>query len=229
MRFRSTTSLAVAAVIAAGGLLTACNDDDSASSADTGSPARTSAPAADSASPTADPGATDSASPTASDSAGSSAGSSVGGSQGSPVKVGKSFTDDQMGEKATVISYIEGFQPSAASKAKFSALEDETVVLVQVKVTASSKYYDSFGATSFRLTGMSNGIDQASTTILDDDIKAAGYEPLEDAHTGKSSTGWIVFTPDNDEKARVLRYKRLAANASDGTKITAKNFDIPLK
>jgi hypothetical protein len=221
MRFRSTTSLAVAAVIAAGGLLTACNDDDSASSADTASPTR-SAPAADSASPTADPGATDSASPSAS-------GSAAGGSQGSPVQVGKSFTDDQMGEQAPVISYIEGFQPSAASKAKFSALEDETVVLVQVKVTASSKYYDSFGATSFRLTGMSNGIDQASTTILDDDIKAAGYEPLEDAHTGKSSTGWIVFTPDNDEKARVLRYKRLAANASDGTKITAKNFDIPLK
>jgi len=222
MRFRSTTSLAVAAVIAAGGLLTACNDDDSASSADSASPSQ-SASAADTATPTADPTATDSASPSASSDA------SVGGSQGSPVKVGKSFTDDQMGEKATVISYIEGFQPSAASKAKFSALEDETVVLVQVKVTASSKYYDSFGATSFRLTGMSNGIDQASTTILDDDIKAAGYEPLEDAHTGKSSTGWIVFTPDNDETARILRYKRLAANVSDGTKITAKNFDIPLK
>jgi hypothetical protein len=220
MRFRSTTSLAVAAVIAAGGLLTACNDDDSASSADTASPSQ-SASAADSSSPTPEASSTDAASPSASD-------SPAGDAKGSPVAVGKSFTDEQMGEKATVISYVTGFQPSAASKAKFSALEDEQVVLVKVKVTASSKYYDSFGATSFYLTGMKNGIDQASTTILDDDAKAAGYPPLEDAETGKSSTGWIVFTPKKDETKLVLRYKRLAAKASDGTKITAKNFDIAL-
>lgn len=223
MRSRTTASLAIAAVIAAGGLLTACNDDDSSSSADTSSPSA-SAPA-DSSSPTSDPAATDSPSPSASDSA---AGGS-GGAQGTVVKVGKSFTDDVMGDKGTVIGYIAGYKPSAAMMAKYSVLQDETVVLVNVKVTASSKYYDVFGADSFSLTQQSNGIDQASTTILDDDIKAAGYPPLEDAETGKTTTGWVVFTPKKTETSLVLRYKRLAAKTSDGKKITAKNFDIPLK
>ncbi|KUM97201.1 hypothetical protein AQI95_42065 [Streptomyces yokosukanensis] len=140
----------------------------------------------------------------------------------------KSFTDDVMGEKATVLKYVSGYQPSAASKTKYSALADEQVVLVEVKVTASSKYYDSFGANSFYLTGMPNGIDQASTTILDDEVKAAGYPPLPDAETGKTTTGWVVFTPGKGTKKLVLRYKRLAAKTSSGTSISAKNFDIPL-
>ncbi|WP_031516286.1 hypothetical protein [Streptomyces sp. NRRL F-5123] len=219
MRVRITTTLTVAAAVMAGSaLLTACNDDSGDSSDTTSSPSAT-APATTDAPTTDAPAPTDSATDAGGDTA----------AQGKPVPVNKSFADDVMGEKATVISYISGFQPSAASKSKFSALEDEYVVLVNVKVTASSKYYDTFGAGSFYLTNQSNGIDQASTTILDDDIKAAGYTPLEDAETGKSTTGWVVFTPKKDETALVLRYKRLAANASDGTKITAKNFDIPLK
>jgi hypothetical protein len=144
------------------------------------------------------------------------------------VSVNKSFTDDVMGDKATILKYVSGYQPSAASKGKFSALADEDVILVEVKVTASSKYYDSFGAGSFYLTGMSNGIDQASTTILDDEVKAAGYLPLPDASTGKTTTGWVVFTPSKGTTKLVLRYKRLAAKTSDGTSITAKNFDLPL-
>jgi hypothetical protein len=217
LRIRTTTSLAVAtAVIAGGALLTACNDSDDSSDAATASPTM-SAPA------TSPPSSTGTAAPTSS--APADGGS---GAKGTPVPVGKSFTDDVMGEKATVIAYVTGFQPSAAAKAKFSALEDEQVVLVNVKATASSKYYDSFGADSFYLTGLSNGIDQASTTILDDDVKAAGYPPLEDAESGKTTTGWVVFTPKKDLTHLVLRYKRLAASASDGTKITAKNFDIPL-
>lgn len=218
MRFRKSTSFAVAAVMAGGALLTACNDDDTSSDATASSPSATAPTTTGAATPSQAAAPTTTASTAGGDSAG----------QGKPVTVGKSFTDDVMGEKATVISYISGFQPSAASKAKFAALADEDVVLVNVKVTASSKYYDSFGADSFSLTAQSNGIDQASTTILDDDIKAAGYAPLEDAETGKTTTGWVVFTPKKGEKTLVLRYKRLAAKASDGTKITAKNFDIPL-
>lgn len=216
MRVRVHPSLPViAAILVGGALLTACNDDSS-SSDDAGSTPSTSA-----AAPT-----TTSAAPTTSASATTDSGNS--GSSGSPVTVNKSFTDDVMGEKATVLKYVSGYQPSAASKSKYSALADEKVVLVNVKVTASSKYYDTFGADSFYLTGMSNGIDQASTTILDDEIKAAGYPPLPDAETGKTTTGWVVFTPTKDTTKLVLRYKRLAAKASNGTSITAKNFDIPL-
>lgn len=218
MRIRIHTCLpAVAAIVAGSALLTACNGDSSSSSDSTASPSQTtSAPA-----PT-DTGvvSTPSTSTPSAD--------TKGGPSGHPVTVNKSFTDDVMGDKATILKYVAGYQPSAAAKSKFSALADEEVVLVEVKVTASSKYYDSFGANSFYLTGMPNGIDAASTTILDDETKAAGYPPLPDAETGKTTSGWIVFAPDKGTKKLVLRYKRLAAKASDGTSISAKNYDIPL-
>ena len=221
MHVRISTCLpAVAAVIVGSALLTACNDsggkgsDTAGSSASQTSSALAPSPSDSSVAP----------SPTAS---ASSAGSN-GAASGSAVTVNKSFTDDVMGDKATVIKFVRGYQPSAASKSKFSALSDEQVVLVDVKVTASTKYYDTFGADSFYLTDTPGGIDQASTTILDDEIKAAGYPPLPDAETGKTTTGWVVFTPTKDTTRLVLRYKRLAAKASDGTAISAKNFDIPL-
>ncbi|MFF3490330.1 hypothetical protein ACFYWS_03180 [Streptomyces sp. NPDC002795] len=206
---------AVAAFVACSALLTACggdSDNDSGAASDP-TPTRSATASADAASPSA---------------AAEAAEGSEGAAAGTPQAVNKSFEDDVMGHKATVLKYVPDYEPSAAAKSKFSALENQKVVLVNVKVTASAKYYTSFGATSFRLTGMSNGIDQASTTILDDEVKAAGYEPLEDAKTGKSSTGWIVFTPAKDTQKLVLRYKRLAAKTSDGKAITAKTFDTPL-
>lgn len=215
MRVSLSTCLpAVAAVIIGGALLTACNDDSDSSDH---AASQTSAPPATTAPPTTSSATTPSAS-TGGD----------GTSSGAAVTVDKGFTDDVLGEKATVLKFVGDYQPSAAAKSKYSALSGEKVVLVDVKVTASSKFYDTFGADSFYLTGMSNGIDQASTTILDDEIKAAGYPPLPDAETGKTTTGWVVFTPDSDTKKLVLRYKRLAATTSDGKSIAPKNFDMPL-
>lgn len=208
---------AVLALAAGSVLLTGCGpeDDDSGAAEHTSS-----APAS---SPADDGAAADESSPAPASSAGDS-----GAAAGDPVAVNKSFTDDVMGEKATVIKYVSGYQPSAAAKSKYSALADEQVVLVNVKVTASAKYYDSFGADSFYLTDTPNGIDQASTSILEDELKKAGYPPLADAETGKTTTGWVAFTPGTDLDHFVLRYKRLAASTSDGKDIPAKNFDTPL-
>jgi hypothetical protein len=214
MRVRISRCIpAVAALIACSTILTGCNSDADSSANST-------------------PEAAPSASAEAHDSASASPEEQAPGTgeaaAGTAVPVDKTIVDDVMGQKATVIEYVRDFQPSAAARAKFSALENQQVVLVHVKVTAGSKYYTSFGAGSFRLTGMPNGIDQSSTTILDDEVEAAGYPPLQDAKTGKTATGWIVFTPTKDADKLVLRYKRLAAQGSDGTAISAKNFDVPL-
>lgn len=169
------------------------------------------------------------ASPTGASTAAASSSAPAAGSGSAAVAVNKTINDTVMGETARIIKYIKGFQPSAAAKAKYSALADEQVVLVDMKVTASSKYYDSLGADAFYLTGTPDGIDVGSTTILDADIKAAGYPPLQDADTGKTTTGWVVFTPSKQDAGKlVLRYKRLAAGTSDGKTIPAKNFDVPL-
>ncbi|MGY0490916.1 hypothetical protein [Streptomyces sp. WG-D5] len=211
-RLRAAAGLpAVAALLVGSVLLTGCGGGDS----DADAKASPSAPA-DTATASAAP--SESAEPAA----------DAAGTDAEPVDVNKTIEDDVMVQKATVLKYVDGYEPSAAAKAKFSALEDEKVVLVQVKVTASSKYYSSFGSGSFRLTGMDNGIDQTSTTILDDEVKKAGYPPLEDARTGKTSTGWMIFTPPKETEKLVLRYKRLAAKASDGTDIKEKTYDVPL-
>jgi hypothetical protein len=155
--------------------------------------------------------------------------SSAGTGDAAPVTVNKTIDDTVLGNKATIIKYISGYQPSAGAKQRYATLADAQVVLVDVKVTASSKYYDTVGAGSFYLTGTPDGIDQASTTILDDDLKTAGYPPLQDAETGKTTTGWIVFTPHKEDAGKlVLRFKRIAAKTSEGQNIPAKNFDIPL-
>lgn len=63
---------------------------------------------------------------------------------------------------------------------------------------------------------------------MDSEIKTAGYPSLPDAHTGKTTTGWVVFTPQKGLTKLVSRYKRLPATTSGGKTIAAKNFDIPL-
>jgi len=212
--------------------LSACgssSSDDSAGSSS--SPAVTSEAASVESNPAAtDP--TDAGASTDTDaSAGAAAGTGAGAGAGSTtaININKTVTDPVMGEKFTVMKVIPSYPVTTAEKAKYSALEDEKVVLVQLKVTASSKYYDSFGADSFYLVGdPGQGFDDASTTILDDDIKAAGYAPLPDAETGKTTTGWVVFTPKQDKAHLTLRYKRLAAGTSNGKTISAKNFDVPL-
>jgi len=144
-----------------------------------------------------------------------------------PVTVNKTITDPVLGLKFDVLKYVANYQPSAAAKAKYSALEDEDVVLVEVKVTVNSQYYVTAGAGDLYLTGTANGIDEASTTILDDELTKAGYPALKDAETSgpKTSTGWVAFTPKKGLTKLVLRYDRLAYN---GGKIPAKKFDLRL-
>lgn len=195
-----------------------------------GAPAVPSSAPSSAAAPTSSAPSSDSSSAPASSapsSAPSSAQASASAKAAKPVKVDKSFNDTVMGDKGTVLEVIRNYQPSAASLSKYSSLADEEVVLVEVKVTSSSKYYDSVGATSFYIEG-APGTNDASTTILDSEIKAKGYKPLPDAEEGKSTSGWIVFTPDKGGKHLKLDFKRLAAKTSDGKSIPAKDFMIPL-
>lgn len=221
MRIRLVGVLAVSVAAASAVACSSSSTSDRTTQSTPAAPPSTSLPA---------PGPVSGSAPSsAGDPASADGGSSAATAPGKPVatKVDKSFTDPVMGDKATIVKMIRNYPVPAAVKAKYSALEDEEVVLVDVKVTASPKYYDTFGADSFYLVG-TDGIDDASTTILDDTIAKEGHPPLPDAETGKTTTGWVVFTPDTGRKHLTLRYKRLAATTSDGKTITAKNFDIPL-
>ncbi|MCD7101465.1 hypothetical protein [Pseudoclavibacter sp. 13-3] len=142
--------------------------------------------------------------------------------------VGKDLTTD-LGEKITVVSYIDGFAPSQKFRDSHSAIADNRFVLVQVTATPSEKYYSAVPASAFSLTGASNGIDASSTTILDDEVAAAGHPIYQQADTSKGeSTGWLVFNVKPDMTQLTLRYKQLAATTSDGGTIDKKNFDLPL-
>jgi hypothetical protein len=148
-----------------------------------------------------------------------------------PVPVNKSASDPVFGSKFTVLSYIRNYQVPAASKQKYSALEDEEVILVQLKVTAGKKYYVSFGPDDFYLTNTKNGYDEGESNSLLEGVigEQSNLKVLEDASAGETSTGWVIFTPKKDGlKSLTLRYKRLAAGTSNGKTIPAKNIDIPL-
>ena len=113
---------------------------------------------------------------------------------GKPVKVGKGFADQAIGESGTVLAYMRNFQLSAAAKKKYSLLQQDEVVLVEVKVNSSKKYYDS---PRFRLLlpswATTGSATPRTTRSWGRRLIKAGYHPLQDATNGKSSTGWIAF------------------------------------
>jgi hypothetical protein len=161
----------------------------------------------------------------------SSTGSTAAGGTGAVagrVAVNKSFANPAMGESGTVLAYVRHFPLPASTYRKDPGLHDAEIVLVQVKVQSSTKYYDSFGSGSFSLidgTGQENG----STSVIDAQMSAAGYAPLKDATDGATTTGWIAFTPGTGATAHLtVEYKGLAATGSDGTAIPARNVKIKL-
>jgi hypothetical protein len=225
MRRRVATTLAVGAAAATLAACGSSGSNGSGSSANTPSSGPTGTTVAAAHPTTAAGPTTVSSQPAATSAPAQQATTRSARAAAKPVTVNKTINDPVLGEKTVVIKYMP-YKPTAASLSKYSALQDEDVILVDVTATASSKYYDTMGADSFYL--VADGTEDASTTILDSEIKAAGYPPLPDADTGKTTTGWVVFTPDKGAKKLVFRYKRLAAQTSNGKTITAKDFDIPL-
>lgn len=155
--------------------------------------------------------------------------SSAPAASGTKIAVGTTVTDDILDNKVTVVSVIRNFPiPAAASAIK--ARGDE-LVLVEVKVTAGSKYYAGMMDSDFTwgVQGKQYSGEGADSDAVHAAMTAAGHPPLAAVDTGKSGTGWIAgfLKPAGSDKAYVA-LRRVAAKGSDGTDIPKKEFPVTL-
>jgi hypothetical protein len=158
---------------------------------------------------------------------GSSAPTSAPAGADAPIAVNKTITDPLLGDKVVVLKLVRNFPVPAT----YPAIKDDEIVLVDVTITAGTKYYTSLASGSFRLIPDDTNATGNPTSIAGPEMKTKGYPPLPDAgaSTGKTATGWVAFTlARKGSKSLTLRFERLAAQGSDGTRIPAKNFDLVL-
>lgn len=205
---------------------------DGASAA--GAPSASSAPATDAAStaadatPTAD-AATDSASTeaTATDSASAPAtGAAPAGLTKIPVN--KQIVDPVMGDKVTVVALVRNFPIPA----KFSAIQDREIVLVDIKGTAGTKFYSGIQGSGFSILEPGSTIPDSETSIVADEMAKAGFTPLpnDEIDTGKTGEGWLAFTVVKKGATGLsFRMLRLAAGVVGSSQtIPRKEFVVPL-
>lgn len=146
-----------------------------------------------------------------------------------PIPVNKSINDPVMGTKGTILAYVPSFSvsPQTAKKNAF-ALDGKHVLLLELKVSVGTKYYTSLGSYDFYVLDGSGFSMGSVNGLVGKDMRAAGYQPLKDAFTGKTSTGWVAYFVEDHPKSLAVQYRRLAAKTSDGKRIPAKNINVKL-
>ncbi len=215
----NTRTTGVTAAVAISLALAACGSSSTvvAPAASSSSSGRTTSTATASTSTSDSPSSSDTGTP------------SAPAASGAKIAVGTTVTDDILDNKAVVVSVIRNFPiPAAASAIK--ARGDE-LVLVEVKVTAGSKYYAGMGDSDFTwgVQGKQYSGEAAGSDAVHAAMTAAGHTPLAAVDTGKSGTGWIAgfLKPAGSDKAYVA-LRRVAAKGSDGTDIPKKEFPVTL-
>ncbi|MGL5929118.1 MAG: hypothetical protein ACRCY8_09290 [Dermatophilaceae bacterium] len=161
-----------------------------------------------------------SASPSGSPSASGSASAGMGTKKPYAQRV----VDDVMGHRIEFTGVVRGF----SSKEFTNVTEDGgEFVLVQVKATAGEKY--SGGVNGGWKLESPDGSANPSTSIVEADMKAAGYEPFERLSRGESGTGWVAFQVNSASPSYTLVYTRQAAKViGSDTTIPAKTWEFPL-
>jgi hypothetical protein len=195
-------------------------------------------PASDSGSSSSDEGSSSSDSGTTgtdgggtssdSDSTGSDDGQSSGNQ--TDVNIGESFDDPEMEDKIEVIKAVRNFD----SKERDTAIDlGGEVVLLQVKVTPGKKYSGLIQSGAFKISNDGGSeYRHPRTTGMEDEMKAAGYDPFEDLsrRDGEAHEGWIAYVPDEKKDTYKIRYERGAGKVM-GTEEKIPEFektiDIP--
>ena len=176
--------------------------------------------------PEAAPVADATSAPTASSTPTEQASTAPATGSGEAVAVDQTITDDVLGHTVLVKSVVRGFPLPD----RLTALKDRgtEVVLVELEATAGTEFSAVVGASTFRVVP-DGGQEASSTTVVDQEMTAAGYAPLKDVRTGETGTGWVAFTVEPADAPLVLRYKRGAAGVlGSGETIEAQDVDVPL-
>lgn len=144
--------------------------------------------------------------------------------------INKTITDDELGFSINATSIV--VNPFAIPERFASANSGKTVVLIETTIRSEGKYTGSPSATSLRLIDASGRV-VVSTTIVEDQMKDAGYTPapFSGPTAGESTTGYTAYLVETDQVSDLtLQYNRLAATVigSGGETIPAKTFEVKL-
>lgn len=136
------------------------------------------------------------------------------------------IVDDQMDHTVQADQVVRDF-PWTSAQSGLADRDDTEQVLVHVAVTAGSKYYSTVDCGTLRVKAHGNTeswTSQGTTTVVESEMQAAGYPPLEAVDQGGSGEGWCAFSVTDATDTLDLQYVRVAAASNDGTVITAKDF-----
>lgn len=123
-----------------------------------------------------------------------------------------------------VQTVIRDYQPEGRS----AATADDEHVLVKVKVTSGKEFSGSVGDGDFRIFEPVEDIGRVSTSVVETQMTADGYPPLQDARNGASAEGWMVFRLSEDRKPGLkFVYLRLAAKVIGSDK-TISRMEFPI-
>lgn len=208
MQIRTVTATAAVAV-----LLTACGGGESES----GTTQSASTPSSTSESTPSESSASESESPesTETEASESESGSAAGGEM-EEVEVGESVEDPELGNTVEVTKIVRDF----ASEDFANIAEDGgEIVLVEIDAKAGDEFSGGVNG-PFKLRA--DGTDSSSTSIVDDELEAAGMTPFDGPSRGEEATGWLAFQVNTRADSYEFVYTRLAAKVIGSDKTFPK-------
>ncbi|WP_201468173.1 hypothetical protein [Janibacter melonis] len=214
MQIRTVTATAAVAV-----LLTACGGGESESgttqSASTSSSTSESTPSESSASESESPESSETES-SETEGSESESGSAAGGGEMEEVEVGESVEDPELGNTVEVTKIVRDF----ASEDFANIAEDGgEIVLVEIDAKAGDEFSGGVNG-PFKLRA--DGTDSSSTSIVDDELEAAGMTPFDGPSRGEEATGWLAFQVNTRADSYEFVYTRLAAKVIGSDKTFPK-------
>lgn len=213
MQIRTVTATVAVAV-----LLTACGGGESESgttqSASTSSSTSESTPSESSASESESPESSETES-SETEASESEPGSDAGGEM-EEVEVGESVEDPELGNTVEVTKIVRDF----ASEDFANIAEDGgEIVLVEIDAKAGDEFSGGVNG-PFKLRA--DGTDSSSTSIVDDELEAAGMTPFDGPSRGEEATGWLAFQVNTRADSYEFVYTRLAAKVIGSDKTFPK-------
>lgn len=200
MHIRTMTATAAVAL-----LLTACGGEESAET-----------DAASTASASETSSATEASASESSSSETSASETSAPAGEMEEVEVGESVEDPELGNTVEVTKIVRDF----ASEDFANIAEDGgEIVLVEIDAKAGDEFSGGVNG-PFKLRA--DGTDSSSTSIVDDELEAAGMTPFDGPSRGEEATGWLAFQVNTRADSYDFVYTRLAAKVIGSDKTFPK-------
>ncbi len=132
-----------------------------------------------------------------------------------PVSI--TIVDDVLGDTINVTQMVRDFQPAESS----AVVEDGgEFVLLELDLAAGDQFSGGIQG-GWKLVTEDGELAGSSTSILDEDMEAAGFTPLEEPSSGEAAKGWVAFQVNTRSDAYQFEYKRMAA------KVIGQDTEIP--